>query len=457
MSTLVQTLASYVPELITRRLAANPEPINEPVVEQFSGAILFADISGFTALAEQLTLRGPAGAEELSQLLNAYFGQLIDLVGIHGGDIVKFAGDGLLAMWPTEVRGEDLATVTYRAAQCGLLVQAMLHDQQVADDVRLSLRVGVGAGSMITAHVGGVHGRWELLLIGDAIVQASLAQSNARPGQVVLTPEVWALVGDRCDAEERPDGYVHLRDVQQPLPFKMASAPDLADDSEQALRAYLPGVILSRVVAGQSDWLAELRRVTVLFVNLPDLNEPARAAQAQATIRALQSVLYHYEGSINKISVDEKGVMLIAALGLPPLAHEDDVARGVEAAMAMAEHLAAQGMRCAIGITTGRAFCGSVGSSTRREYTMIGDVVNLAARLMQAAGEHGHTILCDAATYDGVRTQTRLEFDLLPPMAIKGKRRPVLAYRPIAGAPGSSMNNYSRRLRQASKVEMVGR
>ena len=132
MSILVQTLASYVPELITRRLAVSPEPISEPLNEQLSGAILFADISGFTLLAERLAARGPAGAEELSQLLNIYFGQLIDLVGIHGGDIVKFAGDGLLAMWPTDVRGEDLATVTYRAAQCGLLIQAMLHDQQVA-------------------------------------------------------------------------------------------------------------------------------------------------------------------------------------------------------------------------------------------------------------------------------------------------------------------------------------
>jgi class 3 adenylate cyclase/tetratricopeptide (TPR) repeat protein len=457
MSTLVQTLASYVPELITRRLAVSPELISEPLNEQLSGAILFADISGFTALAEQLASRGPAGAEELSQLLNVYFGQLIDLVGIHGGDIVKFAGDGLLAMWPTDVRGEDLATVTYRAAQCGLLIQGMLHDQQVAEDVRLSLRVAVGAGTIFAAHVGGVHGRWELLLIGEAVVQSGIAQGHAQPGQVILSHEAWSLIGDRCDAETLPDGYVHLHDVRNPLPFQMATALDLAAESEQALRAYLPGVILSRIVAGQSDWLAELRRVTVLFVNLPGLDDPTRLDAAQTTIRALQTVLYHYEGSINKISVDEKGVMLIAALGLPPLAHEDDAARAVEAALAMSGQLTALGMRSAIGITTGRAFCGSVGSSTRREYTMIGDVVNLAARLMQAAGEYHHPILCDTATYEGVRAQTRLEFELLPPLAIKGKRHPVVTYRPIAGGPGADMNSYSRRLRQASKVEMVGR
>ena len=79
MSDLIETLASYVPTLITRRLADDPTPISQPVSERFLAAVLFADISGFTALTEQLAQRGPVGAEELTNLLNAYFDQLIDL------------------------------------------------------------------------------------------------------------------------------------------------------------------------------------------------------------------------------------------------------------------------------------------------------------------------------------------------------------------------------------------
>jgi class 3 adenylate cyclase len=59
-----------------------------------------AVISGFTALSERLAERGPEGVEELTQVLNAYFGQLIDLITAHGGDVVKFSGDALLAFWP---------------------------------------------------------------------------------------------------------------------------------------------------------------------------------------------------------------------------------------------------------------------------------------------------------------------------------------------------------------------
>jgi class 3 adenylate cyclase len=57
---------------------------------------LFVDVAGFTALTESLASRGAAGAEDLTALLNAYFGQIIDAIVDRGGDIVKFAGDARL-------------------------------------------------------------------------------------------------------------------------------------------------------------------------------------------------------------------------------------------------------------------------------------------------------------------------------------------------------------------------
>src|SRR5688572_13965978 len=112
MSALLETIVSYVPALSVRRFAAHPAALTGPEAERFQAAVLFADISGFTALAERLAQRGPAGAEELTRLLNDYFGQLIDLVDAHGGEVVKFAGDALLAWWP--VGDEDLTRVTGR-------------------------------------------------------------------------------------------------------------------------------------------------------------------------------------------------------------------------------------------------------------------------------------------------------------------------------------------------------
>jgi tetratricopeptide (TPR) repeat protein/class 3 adenylate cyclase len=195
----------------------------------------------------------------------------------------------------------------------------------------------------------------------------------------------------------------------------------------------VPTAILSRVEAGQTAWLAELRAITTLFINLPDLNAATTLPQAQQALRALQTVIYRYQGSINKLSEDDKGITLIAALGLPPLAHEDDALRGARVALDAHAALHELGLNGAIGVTTGRAFCGSVGNERRREYTMIGDVVNLSARLMQAA-QARLSILCDEATYEAARAQ--LDFETLPRLNVKGKAEPVACYRPIGQKRG---------------------
>src|SRR5262249_48895505 len=145
----------------------------------------------------------------------------------------------------------------------------------------------------------------------------------------------------------------------------------------------------------------------------------------QNVMQGLQTAIYRYEGSVNKLSVDDKGATLVAGFGLPPLSHEDDPARGVQAALAIESKLQELGVACAIGVITGRAFCGIVGGERRREYTIMGDVVNLAARLMQAAKG---TVLCDAATYQA--SQARLAFDELPAIHVKGKSDAIAIYRP---------------------------
>lgn len=195
MSDLIETLASYLPNLIHRRLALDPTPISQPDSEHFGAAVLFADISGFTALTERLAQQGPAGAEELTHLLNTYFDQLIDLITDHGGDIVKFAGDALLALWPTAGGSEfHLAAATYLAARCSLAAQKHLNAYEVTPGTQLSLKMAVGAGDVLTMHLGGAYSRWEFLVTGDPIVQVGFAGESARPGDVLLSPEAWRLV-----------------------------------------------------------------------------------------------------------------------------------------------------------------------------------------------------------------------------------------------------------------------
>jgi tetratricopeptide (TPR) repeat protein len=104
-------------------------------------------------------------------------------------------------------------------------------------------------------------------------------------------------------------------------------------------------------------------------------------------------------------------------------------------------------------VTTGSVFCGVIGNQRRREYTMIGDPVNLSARLMTAAKTHREAqihkipILCDAPTAEAARD--RVLFEALEPIIVKGKHQPV----PVFVPRGRQM----RVVTSASATEMVGR
>jgi class 3 adenylate cyclase len=459
MPTSTEILASYVPSLILRAIEKNPAPRREPSAATFPAAVLFADITGFTALTERLGQRGPAGAEEMTSILNAYFEPLVALVNAHGGDIVKFAGDALLAVFPAEdepatdgAADGRLAAVAARAAHCGVMIQSTLGSYQAAPGISLQVRVGIGAGDVVTSQVGGVAGRWELLVAGAPLAQVGQAESLADPGQVILSKEAWALVAPKADGQPVAGGYARLDRVREPLPIRALRTPVLGPAAEPALHAYIPANVAVRLDAGQTQWLAELRRVTVLFINLPDLTEGASLEQAQKGMLAVQSILERYEGTITRLGADDKGTLVLAAFGLPMLAHEDDPYRAAQAALDIQAALSQEGMRGAIGVTTGRAYCGVVGSSVRHEYTMIGDAVNVAARLMQAAGAAREglstPIYCDEATLS--EASTRLRFSAPKSIALKGKTEPVTVVEPLG--PRAAVNGS-----QKARATLVGR
>lgn len=437
MTTLPEALASYVPFLVVQR-GLDPFAIyDQPQVDHFPAATLFADISGFTTLAEQLAQRGPVGAEILSALLNNYFGQLIECVLLNGGDVVKFAGDGVLAVWNVRNTKDNLETAILRATQCAIEIQGRLNDYAPSEVARLFMQIGIGAGELFTIHLGGVNfqdkngnqlpPRWEVQLTGTPLTQMNKATGVARPGEVLLSPEAWELVRQKCRGKLREGGNVNLSAVLEPPEPAILFLPETSPEAELRIRSYIPETVLARLNTGQSDWLEELRRITVLFINLPTFNfsEKGTLEKAQSLLQELQKIIYHYEGSINKLSVDDKGATLVAGFGMPPLAHEDDPVRGLKAALTIQAKMQELGYRKPIGVSTGRVFCGLVGNEMRREYTIIGDVVNLAARLMQASEDE---ILCDTATFHA--SQSNFNFESLSPITLKGKRGLVAVFRP---------------------------
>ena len=433
----IATFSSYVPQAVLRRLATDPtEPLG-PHAERSRAALLLLDITGFTRLTASAVQRGPTGTEALWKALNAYLGQIIDMVTDHGGDITKIVGDALIPMWPAI--DDDLAAATRRAAVCGLAVATELGELEVEDDLRLSLKVGLCAGEVATTHVGGLDGRWLFLVAGGAVAQLPELERHMRTGDVVASPEAWALVADRFVGQPIERNHVRIGTAGQgPVPVGVAPVA-LGPDAERAVRAYIPAVFESRLDAGQEAWLAELRRTTVTFVGIRGMGTttPDVLPLLHRVTETAQRVLGRYDGWLKELTMDDKGTTLVAAFGVPPFSHEDDPARAVEASRSIATHVGALGLETGIGIATGPAICGPVGNSRRRDFAVLGRHVNLAARLMQEADDGA--VLCDGETHEAVRG--RQAFERLPAYVLKGLATPIDVYRlrgeGVAGRPST--------------------
>ncbi len=468
----LRAIASYVPETLLRQQIEAPRP-GLVGGAYWDGSVLFADLSGFTALSAQLSTLGKQGAEEISTIINALFGALVDEVLRYGGELLKFGGDALTAFFHAATLGEAHAAIAARAALA--LQERMVWFRAIetrAGTFSLKLRVGVHSGRVFAAQVGD-RDHIELVVTGRDINRVARAQEIAEPGDVVITDTTLALAPG-VQVSRRDAGFHLLHDAPEALPraqrWRWDQAPGLAPGQGErvedllalasridALTPYLPHRLPRRFLEGGEGaaGTGEFRPVTVLFANfapfsaaLDLLGEDAHtAAQVlNAYYRRAQAVVHRYDGIVNKVDMYTSGDKLMALFGAPA-AHEDDPQRAVRCALEMraaldeanaeiAELLAgkvsvARGiappprgpvtLSQKIGINTGVVFAGKVGSARRHEYTVMGQPVNLAARLMSVAAT-GDTLISPSTRR---AVEGRFVLRDLPPVTLKGVPEPV--------------------------------
>lgn len=385
-----------------------------------TGAVVYADIVGFTSLTEAVCRDGSQGVERLSEILNGHFGELVEIVLRDRGDVVSFHGDALMAQWPVRDNAwfgaGSIEEATRLARDCAGQMQRLLHRREIGAGIRLELRIAIGAGHLRELHVGAPGKRWVYFIAGAAVRQLREALALARPGETVLSAEAAHAVRD-------------LRQEEGPVPIVARAAAEVASVGAVAWREFVPGVVRARVLAGQAEWLAELRRVCVLFARIGglDFDDPQARERACILVERLQETLHDLHGYFHQFLVDDKGTVLVAAFGVPPFAHEDDAARALRFGLALRRIASDLGLGLSIGIGRGRIFCGPLGSAARRDYAMVGDTMNLCSRLMEAAADG---ILCDSQIQRSANDVVQLLAQ--PPLMLKGRSEHITVYR-VAG------------------------
>ena len=456
---LLETIRAHLPAFLVERVLIDPTP--GQVGGQFiHGTLLFADISGFTAMSERLSRIGREGAEEITSVVNRYFDTMLSILREQGGQLITFGGDALLGLF---VDPDSAAHATQAALAMQAAMADLSHIKTSQGTFPLQMKVGLHRGRFFAAQLGTPQGM-EYALFGVDVNATAATESAAVAGQVLLDQETFEALGVPCRAVPVANSYLaveHIESVSSlaarngPLSFasffQVESTLDglrRAVERLDALTPYLPAGLLARIVAEprSASLEGEHRLVAVVFANVHGLGEvadrlgPGRESQIVGALNyyfvAMSDAIHRFGGVINKMDLNDRGDKLLAFFGAPQ-AHEDDAERAVRAALAMQETL--KEVACTLptyaglpdlclsqhmGISYGYVYAGYVGAAWRREYTVMGDDVNLAARLMSVAGPGN--ILVSAS----VRRKVQALFELTSrgEIKLKGKAEPAPAF-----------------------------
>ncbi len=364
--------------------------------------IVYADISGFTALSERLD------PEQVTAVMNQVFEILEGVVIARGGVVNKYIGDCVLAVFGLGAPDPNAAA---HAAQAALEMREAIYHYNLnagAGAPPLDIHMGVNTGPVVAGEIGGAHRR-EFAVMGDTVALAARLEEVSATGQICVGPAAWEATRDAF----------HYQSVA-PLVPRGATTP-------VAVHALLSAKPSATRVKRDS----ERRQATVVFADLtgfdalaPHLSPEGLTQLLNRAFALMEEVVRSYGGVVDKYI----GECVMALFGVPN-AIENAPQQAVNAAIEIRNRLEtfsrAQGLPTPLGvhmgINTGLVIAGEIGGRVKRDFTVMGDTVNLASRLKDAA-PYG-VIHVGPETYR--YTQDTFEFHPPTPMALAGKAQRV--------------------------------
>ncbi len=428
----------YVPRAFQQHLL--DDPAGQSWIAEGSAA--FVDISGFTQLSEQLARKGREGAEQITDAIGGSFESILAVAYENGGGLLKFGGDGLL-LW---FHGEGHAARACRAAVLMSRVLQSVGRIELRDaQVTLGMSQGVHSGHFHFFAIGTSH--LEFLTVGPAWSRLVVMEREAGSGEIVISPETAALLESGCVGETRGPGLLLQREPPGDSgAWALTEPPPVPPDS--LVRCLSPAVRAHVLEGGGTP---EHRPVTVAFIRFEGTDALIEERGPEAAAEALQRVVSVVEAASEEqgvsflaSDVDANGGKLILTGGAPKVTGNDE-----ERMLLALREIATSDLPIPlrVGVHRGAVFAGDIGPRYRRTYTVMGDAVNLTARLM-AKAEPGQ-IYATAEVLE--QSNTLFEMTRLEPFAVKGRSEPVVAWS-VGRAQGS-------RVRQGSqeRLPLTGR
>ncbi len=497
LTSLRKTISSFLPLY----LASNEDRLKNDNGSLSEGTFMFADVSGFTALSERLMLKaGADGIEILTDVFNDYFATMLEMLAKSDGYLLKFAGDALLTFFPASPSHDEFP----KAVKAGLRMQRKMQErfQPIQnknitewfpeDPPELTMSVGISRGKLFEALVGNIWQR-DHMIMGALPGQADAAEEAGTRDDVIIDAALQQAYSHEFDTRDLGGGFYQvidnfgdkLGDYEFSMPQRRRAKSsylfsfndqELLRDLQDALdrldniARYVSSEIVNKLVVGGDHIESENRLATVIFVHFTGFAELLErwgdesldlvVLMLSRYYVIMQGIIASNGGVLTRSDPYKLGSKLLITFGAP-VAHPDDADRAVATALEMNRQLEPLNrqlqaqfpedsqyfpfIKQRMGITQGDVFAGEVGWRQRREYTVMGDDVNLAARLMSKA-EFG-TIYISQPVWERVRAY--YETEELPLFPVKGKSLPIHAYKVLKARHSS--------LVRTSDTKFVGR
>ncbi len=429
-------LDRFVPRLASQWDAATPGS----AWQALDASLCLVDISGFTSLSERLVRWGRLGTEELTDVLNRSFGSMLDLAYARGGGLLKFGGDGLLLLF-------EGAQHPHRACAAAVEMRTALRDaariSTSVGAVGLRMAVGVHSGEVHVFRVGTSH--LELVVTGPAATITTAMEDVAGPGEIVISSTTRARLPEKAAMTAKERGWL-LRWRRPPF---VETLPAVQRDPDPAVvTRSVPRALRDHLAGGAVE--AEHRVASIGFVRFSGVDSLMAERGPDVVADALHEVVCAVQEAVDAegvtflaSDVDADGGKVIIVAGVPTW-QEDDEGRLLRAARRIADTRPRLPLQ--IGLNHGHVFSGEIGTARRSTFTVMGDTVNVAARLAAAAPPS--RIYATSSILE--RSRTLFATATLEPLAVKGKSSPLRVL--VVGAEAGSRSGRDR-----DELPFVGR
>lgn len=333
----------------------------------FEASTLSVDLSGFTALTESMMTKGNIGAEQLAVLLNQVFQPLVDIVYKHRGIIPYFAGDAFIAIFHKDQKLHEGAAV-----QVALEISAFF--TQLTPSIGIGFRIGIANGLVEWGIVGNFPKSYYFR--GIAITNATECQKQAEVNKITIHPAFDISTIYQFAKLTGTDHFGCFQIAAKPQFSATEIFQPILEPNEVITRLFIPDSVILHRKSG------EFRTVITIFISFSGLDSH-HALNTLSTIVLEEMVTY--AGYLKEIEFGDKGGVLTCFFGAPQT-FENIADRAYAFLRAFRKRTAVELNNVEFswhaGMTLGRAFAGFIGNRFRYQYALVGNCVNLAARLM---------------------------------------------------------------------------